>query len=807
MQKIHNEAEVRAKFIDPALKNKGWDFEGSVSLEYSVYKKDYEFSDGRIEFVGGKTRRGSPKKCDYLLFIPKTQTKLAIIEAKSSDKPKSAGLQQAKDYAKDLDVKFVYASNGSGFVEFDFFTGLQRELDEFPTPEELKERYLKGRNASLTTPITKAKDLLESSYFLEKKSPRYYQANAINRTIEAIANGQKRILLVMATGTGKTYTAFQIAYRLYKSGVVKRMLFLADRVNLLAQSVGGDFAYFTNKGLYEIKHRKINRAYSVYFSTYQQLIEGGDEMQKIEYFKDLEPDFFDLIIIDECHRGSAREDSVWRKILEYFDSAIHIGLTATPVSKSEKDNIKYFCAKNLDENNNPTPHFVYSLRQGIEDGFLAPYKVVRFKFNINDETRSKIDEAIDNEGRTKAIIQEGKLTLSESAKDTSDDLIKEKFGDEAVKKAYKNEHFNRVLFIKEHIKLVALKITEFLRDTLKDRYAKTIVFCQSQEHALSLRDELNNLNADLSQKHNGDYVVRITSDEGEVGKNLLSEFIDIGKTLPVIATTSKLLTTGVDSQMVKLIVIAQTIDSVSEFQQIIGRGTRLNRHLEDLGKQYFSILDFTGATELFLHDEFDGIMTGEDFPPQKPRPKKVGKPIIIDGIPVYVVKELQQLLDKDGNLISCDFIKYTQDKLKQYSLKDFLQKWSSAERKNKLLAEFESQGILIDELKALEKFKYLDEFDILLHLGFNQKPISRKERAKNAKKLLTKYKDKARQVIEILLDKYAKNGISELENPNILTLKPFDYIDIKRAIEECFGDVYAYNAMIKDIEREIYKIA
>ena len=752
-----DEAETRRKLIDPILEKAGWR-ESDISREF-CYKANHEFKEGRVNIKTAK--REKPKRCDYLLYMPASQTPLAVFEAKSKDKAANQGLEQAKDYAKDLHAPFAFASNGIGVVEYDFFTKKTREfrLKDFPSPSELKRRLYTNK-AYTQEQIA----LLETPYFLDKKTPRYYQANAINTTIEAIAKGQKRILLEMATGTGKTYTAFQIAYRLHRAKLAKRILFLTDRVNLIEQSERGDFADF--KGKFIIKHRRVSHAYEMYFSTYQQLIEGGGEQVLVEHYKKMfKSDFFDLIIIDECHRSSRKDEGAWKAILHYFESAIHIGLTATPINKIDGDNVKYFCSQNDEK-----PHFTYSLQQGIDDGFLAPYKVVRYSLNINREGVS---------------IPKGKR-----------DIYGYPIDEELVRTYYSND-FNKKIRIKEHIDLVAREITNFLKNSLKNRKVKTIVFCQDQEHAADIKDALNNYNADLGIDN---YAACITSNQGELGKNFLEDFLDIRKDIPVIATTSKLLTTGVDSKMTQLIVIAQSISSPSELMQIIGRGTRLSQDLEALGKSYFVILDFTDATRLFgLKEE-----SNKTFPKIERKPPKPRKNLRVDGIEVYVDSIKEEILDDDGKLISNDFVLFTKDNLaKHYDLQGFLKKWQESELKGNLITELENQGILIKELRTMSQFENLDEFDILLKIAFDRATLTRRERAARVGKMLEKYEGKAREILEFLLDEYTKEGIEEIENTNVFTNEPLNFLNAQQAMKH-FGGEQNYLKTMKELKALLY---
>ena len=776
-----NEADVRLKLIDPALKKAGWNLE-QISAEYCV-KIDYEFSNGQILFEGKNLKRGEKKKADYVLKHTHSNINLAVIEAKKSSLPANEGLSQAKQYAKALDIQFAYSSNGSSFVEYDFFTGKIRELaiHEFPSPQELWQRYKNGQN------ITQEQErLISIPYFLEEKEPRYYQTNAINKTIQAIAQGQKKILLVLATGTGKTYVAFQIAHRLYKAKKVRKILYLADRNILIDQSIDNDFKPFEKiTTIKKIQNHEFDPAYELYFGLYQQFISGSDEeSNKIEHYKALQADFFDLIFIDECHRGSAKADSLWREILEYFSPSIQIGMTATPKHDTQASNLDYF----------GKPLYMYSLKQGIEDGFLAPYKVIRYNFNIDINGYKP---------------EKGK---------------KDKEGNPIPKELYESPSFNREIYIEERTKLVAKIISDFLKYTLKDRYAKTIVFCQDTIHAADMRDALINENSDIMQKE-PNYICRITGND-EVGKKELFNFKRTDKTFPVIATTSKLLSTGVDTKMLKLIAIDSHIQSLTEFKQIIGRGTRID---EDLGKSYFVILDFTGATKLFSDPEFDGEsftnierkiqdknecknIDDIDFPTQEPNTEneKIAKRIRVDGVQTYIVHTLEQIIDKDGTLISTDFKEYTKSNLiKHYDIQAFIQKWHSNSKKSRLLQEFEENGILIEELRAKEEFKDLDEFDILLKLCFDMPSLSRKERAKKANKLLQNYEGKAKEILSILLEQYASFGITNIENIDIFSNEPFKskFGGNIQSIINAFGDISSYKDAINELKYSLYQVS
>ncbi|RDU65277.1 restriction endonuclease subunit R [Helicobacter didelphidarum] len=770
------EEEVKTRLITPALQQSGWNLT-QLAMEKSV-KCDYAFTDGAIEFASKRIQRGKPKRCDYLLSSFEGFP-LAIIEAKDDSHSLYDGLQQAMDYAKALNTPFAYSSNGESFIEYDFLTGKQRQIamDSFPSEQELLERYFQGKNITQSQ-----RELIATHYYLEDKSPRYYQANAVNKTLEALTQGQKRILLVMATGTGKTFSAFQIIHRLFKAGKIKKILYLADRNNLIEQTKKNDFKFFGDKATI-IKNKNFDSSYTLYFGIYQQFISIDSFGNVQEHFKDFDKNFFDFILVDECHRGSAKEDSAWRQILEYFSSAIQVGMTATPKHDDEASNLDYF----------GEPLYTYSLKQGIADGFLAPYKVIRYGINIDVMGYRPEDGKRDKAGN----------------------LIPDE--------EYQSSDFNRILYIDERTELVAKKVSDFLKYTLRDRYAKTIVFCQDTYHASVMRQALINENSDLMQE-NSNYIVRITGDD-KVGKSLLEKFISEKEPYPVIATTSKLLTTGADTKMLKVIAIDSNINSLTEFKQIIGRGTRINQRL---GKSYFSILDFKNTTRLFADKDFDGeILTElerdiktkaqmkqtdtfdeESFPEQTPdintndtRLKKIE----INGVEVAIVHELHQIVNSEGKLISNDFISFSRQNIhtNYQSLESFLNDWNANANKTKLLKKLEEKGILIQELRAMQQFQNLDEFDIILSLAFDQTPLSRSQRAKKANKILAKFTGKAKEVLEVLLEKYATNGIVDIENPDVFKTKPFDFIDVNQ-VTELFGGVENYIKALNELKTELY---
>lgn len=754
------EEDVKTRYITPALEISGWK-RNQLSMEYKL-------TDGRIVFEGNQVKRKNRKRCDYLLRIHEGFP-IAVLEAKDGNHHIADGLSQAMNYAKILNLNFAYSSNGKGFVEYDFSTGRQRELaiNEFPTQEELIARY---KNIHNLTSQESQKALESTLDLLSTNTPRYYQNIAIRLTIEAISRGQKRILLVMATGTGKTQTAYQITHRFRQmySKTSPRILYLADRNVLTEQTLKGDFLPLKNISTI-VEKRQFENAYQIYFALYHQFIDGENK-----YYDQLPRDFFDLIFIDECHRGSAKDDSTWREILEYFDSSIQIGLTATPKNDTEGSNLAYF----------GKPIYTYSLKQGIDDGFLAPYKVVRYGLDI-DLTGYRPEEC--------------KIDLN---------------GNIVPDRHYEAREFNRVISISERTQAVAKQISNFLKYTLKDPYAKTIVFCKDSEHALEMQSALINENQEEMIK-NSNYVVRITSND-ENGLKQLDNFMSKKSVYPVIATTARLLSTGVDTKMVKVIALDREVNSMTEFKQIVGRGTRLE---EELGKKYFTILDFCGATKKFADPDFDGnttiieqpkkptILPDDSFPPQKPEiPDEKQKKYRIDGVEVNIVTELHQILDENGKLISNDFIAYSRNQLTQkcQTLKDFLKLWNSEPMKTTLLENLQNQGILIEEIKAMDKYKNLDEFDILISLAYDQPTLSRKERAQKASKILEKYEGKAREILQTLLDKYSNFGIQEIENPNVLTLAPLNYLDSSQAVSE-FGGIDNYIQALNSLKSEIYQ--
>lgn len=784
-----SESDIKAKYITPAILKSGWD-------EFSQIGREIYFTDGRIYVKGKLTARGKRKFADYILFY-KPNVPIAIIEAKDNNHSIKSGIQQALDYANTLDVPCVFSSNGDGFYFHDKTATdgkIEKELslDSFPNPELLWEKYKKYRGIHSEV----VENIAKQDYFLDSsgRSPRYYQQIAVNRTIEEVAKGLDRILLVMATGTGKTYTAFQIIYRLWKSGAKKRILFLADRTALIDQTARGDFRHFKD-AMTIIKHKKIDTAYNIYLALYQGLSDSKTE----DAYKKFSPDFFDLVIVDECHRGSAKEDSKWREILEYFKKATHIGLTATPKETTEVSNIDYF----------GEPVYVYSLKQGIDDGFLAPYKVIKVTLDIDADGWRPPQGFVDKEGN----------------------LVEDRI--------YNRTDFDKNIVVDERRSLVAKKITEFLKGY--DRFAKTIVFCIDIEHAEGMRSALANSNADLFLQNNK-YVMQITGDNEE-GKRELDSFINPGEPYPVIATTSKLMTTGVDAQTCKLIVLDSNIGSMTEFKQIIGRGTRIN---EEYGKTYFTIMDFRNVTNLFADPDFDGdpvmikqvneyddlsgaedetideiitdILDGEEieFPDEPDYPEIEGggnifeEPqgkIRVNGVPVKIVNERIQYLGIDGKIITENLKDYTRNNVtKQYkTLEKFLIHWNEAEKKEVIIKELEDQGIFFDALKD-EVGKDFDPFDLICHIVYEAKPLTRKERANNVKKrnYFAKYGDKAQAVLNSLLDKYAQDGLLTIENTEVLKLDPLNKLGTPIELIQAFGGKSNYILALKELESELY---
>lgn len=796
-KKSLSERDICSKYITPALTSAGWDLQTQVREEVS-------FTDGQIIVKGKTVKRGKPKRADYILYY-RHNIPLAVIEAKDNNHSVGDGMQQALAYADDdsaLSLPFVFSSNGDAFLFHDktVKTGnVEQELtlDQFPSPDELWERYCRWKGFKETALEVVTQDFYSDG---SGKEPRYYQVNAINRTIEGIAQGKRRLLLVMATGTGKTYTAFQIIWRLWKAQQCKRVLFLADRNILVDQTKNNDFKPFGN-AMHKIVKRTADPSYEIYLALYQALTGTEDEKN---IYKEFSPDFFDLIVIDECHRGSAKEDSQWREILEYFDSAIHIGLTATPKETKYVSNIHYF----------GDPIYTYTLKQGIQDGFLAPYRVVRLDID-KDLTGWRPED-----GKT------------------------DKFGHEIEDRIYNQKDFDRSLVLEKRTELVAKSITEFLKGT--SRYDKVIVFCDNIDHAERMRQALVNQNADMVQE-NRKYVMRITGDNDE-GKAELENFIDPESRYPVIATTSKLMTTGVDAKTTKLVVLDSRIQSMTEFKQIIGRGTRIN---PDYDKYFFTIMDFKKATELFADEDFDGppiciYEPGVDDSPVPPEDldetleedESLAEEFedgetLVDGstppdidldmsssrpqryyvkdVEVSVVAERVQYFDPhSGKLITESLKDYTKKRVGEEfsSLSEFIQQWTAAERKQAIIEELEEHGILFEAL-ADEVGKDFGPFDLICHVAFDQPPLTRKERSENVRKqnYFTEYGEQARQVLEALLDKYADEGISNLEDMSVLKVDPFSQWGTPTEIIQAFGGKAQFQEAVNKLKNMLYEAA
>jgi type I restriction enzyme R subunit len=804
------ERDICTKFITPALRKAGWD-------EMLQIREEVGFTKGRIIVRGKLVTRGQGKRADYILYY-KPNIPIALIEAKDNTHSVGDGIQQALDYAETLNIPFVFSSNGDGFVFHDR-TGASdpREstlsLDAFPSPADLWARFRAWKGLD-----GEAEQVVLQDYYDDGsgKTPRYYQVNAVNASIEAIAKGQDRVLLVMATGTGKTYTAFQIIWRLWKSGRKKRILFLADRNILIDQTMVNDFRPFggamaklsTNAKTIERqdgstedltlaldRKRRIDTAYEVYLGLYQA-ITGPEERQKL--FREFSPGFFDLIVIDECHRGSAAEDSAWREILEYFSSATQIGLTATPKETKYVSNIAYF----------GDPVFTYSLKEGIRDGFLAPYKVV--KVHIDRDVEGYRPE-------------KGQL---------------DRDGEEVEDRIYNAKDFDRTIVIDDRTEIVARKVTQFLKES-GDRYQKTIVFCVDQEHAARMRQALINENADLVAE-NPRYVMRITGSDTE-GQAQLGNFIDPESRWPVIVTTSRLLSTGVDAQTCRLIVLDREVGSMTEFKQIVGRGTRVH---EDTRKYYFTLIDFRGATSHFADPEFDGEPVqiyepdeGQPIdPPDAPPTDEEGMPlpddpgedetivdqpdvsipptrgrqtkVYVDGVGATIVAERVEYLDENGKLVTESLRDFTKRALRKRftSLDEFLKRWNAAERKQAIIEELEAEGLPLDPIVE-ELGRDLDPFDLICHVAFDAKPLTRRERAENVMKrdAFTRYGPQARAVLDALLAKYADEGVLNLDDASVLKIAPFNSIGMPMELINSFGGKAAYVAAVHDLQSELYK--
>ena len=783
-KKQMTEEDIKLNYITPAILTH---WQNKVTMETQI-------TDGRVNIRGNIITRDRPKKADYVLWLNRGKP-IAVVEAKDNNHPVSYGLQQAITYAQMMDVPFAYSSNGDGFREHDFLTGLERDLalDEFPSPDELISRWETNANQGKGVSENE-KRIISQPYYSSQNTydPRYYQRNAVNRTVEAIAKGQTRLLLVMATGTGKTYTAFQIVYRLLKSGLIRKVLYLADRNILVDQSIQQDFSPL-EKTIHKINFAKDDpvtvTSHEVYFSLYQQL--AGNEEKEEENGEDaaarfaqlFQKDFFDLIIVDECHRGSAKKDSNWRKILDYFSSATQIGMTATPKETRYISNIDYF----------GEPVYTYSLREGIDDGFLAPFKVYNIHTNIGEGWRP----------------YKGQV---------------DKNGNPIEDRIYTNSDYDYNIIIEDRIYEVANEITEYLKAT--DRMQKTIVFCANELHAQNMRDALAELNSDMC-KINPDYVVRITGSDA-YGKSKLSYFISVGEKYPVIATTSKLLSTGADCKMTRLIVLDEMITSMTEFKQIIGRGTRLR---EKDGKSHFAVMDFRNVSRLFADPDWDGpIEMVDDYDPNREKKPKDPKdpPDIIDeppepvdvrvvpivdesGCRVEIIGKSVSVYDTDGKLLRHEsIVDYTKSNIvgKYASLDNFIMQWSAEDKKRVITELLREQGIDLEAMKTEQNMTDVDDFDFICHVAFDKKPLTRRERANNVKKrdFLSKYSGAAREILEALLDRYMNTGIYEIERTEILQLDPFRKYGKPSKIASYFGGKEGYRKAIKELEEELYKV-
>ena len=768
-----SEEDIKLRYITPSILGKGWSVD-DITMETKV-----KLTDGKINLRGNLVARGKAKYADYMLYYNRA-TPIAIVEAKDANHSVSYGMQQAKEYASMMDIPFAFSSNGFGFHEYDFLTGRERSfsMDEFPTKEELYARFLSESHDGAGLSDEELK-VIKQPYCtgLDIYPPRYYQRNAVNRTVGAVAQGTKRMLLVMATGTGKTYTAFQIVYRLINAGLVKKVLYLADRNILVDQSIEQDFKPLTNvthKVNYSQDKNSKPTAHVVYFSLYQQLIGEDGKQNYKELFK---PEFFDLVIVDECHRGSAKDDSNWREILEYFSGAIQIGMTATPKETRYQSNITYF----------GEPLYSYSLKEGIDDGFLAPYKVINITTNIGDEWRPT----------------KGQL-------DINGHLIEDRI--------YNNQDYDYNIIIADRIREVAHEISCYLKAT--DPMAKTIVFCADEDHAERMRIALVNENAEMCKKY-PDYVVRITGSDA-YGQSKLDYFISVSSKFPVIATTSKLLSTGVDCKMVKLIPLDQRINSMTEFKQIVGRGTRIR---EKEGKTHFTIMDFRNITRLFADPDWDGpLEVDKGYLPDRAKPYELPKekpddggtkvqeerPIVDrDGCEVRIINKVVSVYDSNGKLLRTESITdYTRKNINDTyaNLDDFINHWNEVERKAEITELMREGGIDLQALKEDQGMSDVDDFDFICHIAYGKKPLTRKERAENVKKrdVFHKYGPEAQKVLEALLDKYMNEGISQLENRKVLTLDPFRQMGSPSGIAKLFGGNQQYMAAVKELEDSIY---
>ena len=770
-KKQMTEEDIKLNYITPAIM-KGW--KGHITMETKI-------TDGRINIRGNIVARSKPKFVDYMLYLNDGKP-IAVVEAKDNNHSVSHGLQQAMTYAQMMDLPFAYSSNGDAFYEHNFLTGQEQQiaLDKFPTQDELVARYYAELNGGKGISDLEKKIVLQPYYSSQNTyPPRYYQRNAVNRTVEAIARGQQRLLLVMATGTGKTYTAFQIVYRLLRSDLKKRILYLADRNILVDQSIAQDFAplekttykvdFSDKECLREIASHEVN------FALYHQMVGQNDE----EHFRQIPAEYFDLIIVDECHRGSAKEDSNWRKVLEYFSSATQIGMTATPKESEKVSNIDYF----------GEPVYIYSLKQGIEDGFLAPFKVINITTNIGDGWRPY-------QGQT--------------------DI----FGNVIEDRIYNNRDYDYTIILQDRIDEVAREITEYLKSTY--RMMKTIVFCDSEDHAERMRIALINHNSDMV-KESPDYCVRITGSD-VYGKSKLDYFISVSEPYPVIATTSELLSTGADCKMTKLIVLDKTVESMTTFKQIIGRGTRIR---EKDGKTHFIVMDFRNVTRLFSDPDWDGpVEQDEGFQHGGSKPKGGGhggdggkeppvdpvEPPIVDkdGCRVKIINKTVSVYDANGKLLRQeDIIDYTRTNIKgEYaSLSDFIRKWKASDKKKTIEESFMAMGIDLKALKADQGMEDVDDFDFICYVAYGKKPLTRKERANNVKKkdFFSKYSADAQAVLDILLDKYMNQGITEVEDIKVLSLADFANYGKPAKIVKLFGGKAQYEAAVKELEASIYE--
>lgn len=785
------EEDIKLNFITPAIVSKGWT--NKITMETKV-----QFTDGKINIQGNIVARQAPKKADYILYI-NANNPIAVVEAKDNSHTISFGIQQAMTYAQMLDIPFAYSSNGDGFYEHDFLTGQERQitLDEFPTYDELVDRY-KAESNSGAGMSDNEQTIINQPYYTSQGTypPRYYQRIAINRTVDAIAKGQNRLLLVMATGTGKTYTAFQIVYRLLKSKLKKKILYLADRNILVDQSIQQDFAPL-EKTIHKINFAKDNpstiTSHEVYFSLYQQLTgdeendgaTGEDTVSRLSAL--FQPNFFDLVIVDECHRGSAKKDSNWRKILDYFSSATQIGMTATPKETSYISNIDYF----------GEPIYTYSLREGIDDGFLAPFRVINITTDIGDGWRPY-----------------------KGQRDVYGEIIEDRI--------YNNADYDYNIIIEDRINQVAKEVTDYLKKT--DRMAKTIVFCATEEHADRMRNALAQLNADMV-RDNPDYVVRITGSD-EYGKKKLKYFISASEKYPVIATTSKLLSTGADCKMTKLIVLDQMINSMTEFKQIIGRGTRL-RYKE--GKTHFTVMDFRGVSRLFADPDWDGpIEPDPNYDPNKtkkpkndddddgnggggnivdpPGPGKYKPFVDANGCEVRIINKVVSVYDANGKLLRQEnIIDYTKTNItgEYASLDNFIKRWTSEEKKEKIQTLFRERGIDLDSIKAEQNMSDVDDFDFICHVAYDKKPLTRKERAEGVKKqdFFNQYSGTAKEILEVLLERYKDMGIYQIEGIKVLSLEPLKKYGSPAKIVSHFGGKAGYLNAVKTLENAIYGVA